>query len=397
MSLRITLLLSLFFVVFGRLSAQPDIHQLIDRLASAQNYRASFSYTVTLPLTDSEVEYQAELSYARNSTDSLGGYSYRIDYKAENDTCPYRNFVDYDHGNYFRFDRSRLREYHYSDNPDTFVPQGNNPGVHRSGLFVELLPAEIARQLQTFGTKTDCLVQFFPDTLVQERTCHAVFIADSLKGEAIRTILYTFDPENGMPLYRETENNPGHLGAQTVVVRYETSEPGNPFPQGYFGEQQLLRDYGEIFFLFREGTYAATDRTGQKNPPFSLKWGESRFSSEQLDGQNALLLFLDDQGEFCNRVRQIADSIALQENITPVLLYVGQKTEESNTRSGAIVLENARKTAGEYGVTGYPTLFLLDPQGVIRLVKIGYSPYLSDEILLSLRKIEDERELQSQY
>ena len=140
MSLRITLLLSLFFVVFGRLSAQPDIHQLIDRLASAQNYRASFSYTVTLPFTDSEVEYQAKLSYARNSTDTLGGYSYRIDYKAENDTCPYRNFVDYDHGNYFRFDRSRLREYHYSDNPDTFVPQGNNPGVHRSGLFVELLP-----------------------------------------------------------------------------------------------------------------------------------------------------------------------------------------------------------------------------------------------------------------
>lgn len=360
--------------------AQTDMDDIIARLDSTPNYRTSFTYRVSLPITDSEIEYRARLDYRRTPTDTLCGYSYLVDYKAVNDTCPYPNFAAYDRGDCFRFDRNRLREYHYDANPEPFAAQGLTPGIHRSGLFAELFPAEIARQLNDFKTKADCRVAFFPDTTVQGTRCQAILVTDSARGEVARTILYTFDRANSLPLYRETENNPGHLGSQTVVVRYEASDTDTRFPPDCFGEERLLRDYGEIFLLFREGTYAAADRVGQAAPRFALPWGERRFSSDQLKGQNSLLLFLDDRGEFCTPVRQMVESLSLQENLTPVILYIGSQPGETPNLAGAIILEHTAKTAGAYGVTGYPTLFLLDPSGTIRLVKIGYTPSLAEEV-----------------
>ena len=148
--------------------AQADMDDLIARLDTTSNYQSSFTYRVTLPITDSEIEYRARLDYRREPADTLCGYSYLIDYKAENDTCHYRNFAAYASGHCFRFDRNRLREYHHDENPEPFVPRGRDLGVHRSGLFAELFPAEMARQLNEFRAKPDCRVLFFPDTTVQE-------------------------------------------------------------------------------------------------------------------------------------------------------------------------------------------------------------------------------------
>ena len=90
----------LFVLLFGILfigllpgSARQFPDKIWHKLASIQNYRTEFTYTVTLPLTDSEINYRAELSYRKNPIDTLCGYSYLIDYKAENDTCPYANFM----------------------------------------------------------------------------------------------------------------------------------------------------------------------------------------------------------------------------------------------------------------------------------------------------------------
>lgn len=378
---RFWVLLSGLSVGLVAAQAHSDMDDIIARLDSIPDYHASFTYRVTLPVTDSEIEYQARLDYRKTPADTLCGYSYLVDYKATNDTCPYPNFAAYDNGHCFRFDRNRLREYHHDANPEPFVRQGNSPGIHRSGLFAELFPAEIARQLRDFCGKADCRVDFSPDTTVQGARCQAILVTDSARGEVARTILYTFDPDTRLPLYRETENNPGHLGSQTVVVRYDTNVTDTPFPPDYFGEKKLLRDYGEVFLLFREGTYAAIDRVGQAAPRFSLPWGGRRFTSDRLKGQNTLLLFLDNRGEFCTPVRQLVETLSLQENLTPVLLYTGQQPGEMPNPAGAIILEHTAKTAGDYGVTGYPTLFLLDSSGTIRLVKIGYTPSLAEELM----------------
>lgn len=377
---RFWVLLSGLSVGLVAAQAHSDMDDIIARLDSTTDYRTTFTYRVTLPITDSEIEYRARLDYRRAPSDTLCGYSYLVDYKATNDTCPYPNFAAYDNGHCFRFDRNRLREYHHDANPEPFARQGNSPGIHRSGLFTELFPAEIARQLRDFCGKADCRVDFFPDTTVQGARCQAILVTDSARGEVARTILYTFDPDTRLPLYRETENNPGHLGSQTVVVRYEASDTDTRFPPDCFGEERLLRDYGEVFLLFREGTYAAIDRVGQAAPRFSLPWGGRRFTSDQLKGQYSLLLFLDDRGEFCTPVRQLVETLSLQENLTPVLLYTGQQPGEMPNPAGAIILEHTGKTATAYGVTGYPTLFLLDPSGTIRLVKIGYTPSLTEEL-----------------
>ncbi|HIY49926.1 MAG TPA: redoxin domain-containing protein [Candidatus Barnesiella excrementavium] len=384
---RLEILLLGIFTGLATLQAQEGLDRITARLDSITNYRATFSYFVTLPITDSDIEYRARLDYRREPADTLCGYSYLIDYKAENDTCPYPNFAAYSRGNCFHFDRNRLREYHYESNPEPFARHGNYPGVHCSGLFAELFPAEIAHQLREYRQRADCRVQFFPDTLVQGARCDAILVTDSVRGEVARTLLYTFAPD-GLPLYRETENNPGHLGSQTVIVRYESSNAHTPFPPDHFDESHLLQDYGEVFRLYREGDFAARDRVGQMAPPFSLPWGERRFASTQLKGQPALLLFLDNWGEFCTPVRRMAEALSLQEGFTPVFLYADQQPASTPNPAGAIVLGEAAKTAGAYGVTGFPTLFLLDPEGIIRYVKVGYTPSLTEEVQQAIRQIQ---------
>lgn len=384
---RLEILLLGIFTGLATLQAQEGLDRITERLDSITNYRATFSYFVTLPITDSDIEYRARLDYRREPADTLCGYSYLIDYKAENDTCPYPNFAAYSRGNGFRFDRNRLREYHYESNPEPFARHGNYPGVHCSGLFAELFPAEIAHQLREYRQRADCRVQFFPDTLVQGARCDAILVTDSVRGEVARTLLYTFAPD-GLPLYRETENNPGHLGSQTVIVRYESSNAHTPFPPDHFDESHLLQDYGEVFRLYREGDFAARDRVGQMAPPFSLPWGERRFASTQLKGQPALLLFLDNRGEFCTPVRRMAEALSLQEGFTPVFLYADQQPASTPNPAGAIVLGEAAKTAGAYGVTGFPTLFLLDPEGIIRYVKVGYTPSLTEEVQQAIGQIQ---------
>ena len=93
----------LFVLLFGILfigllpgSARQSPDKIWHKLDSIQNYRTEFTYTVTLPLTNSEINYRAELSYRKNPIDTLCGYSYLIDYKAENDTWPYAYFMVYD-------------------------------------------------------------------------------------------------------------------------------------------------------------------------------------------------------------------------------------------------------------------------------------------------------------
>lgn len=159
----------LFVLLFGILfigllpgSARQSPDKIWHKLDSIQNYRTEFTYTVTLPLTNSEINYRAELSYRKNPIDTLCGYSYLIDYKAENDTCPYANFMVYDNGDYFRFDRDRLREYHHREDKEPFAHKGNNPGVHRFGTVHRTFPAEISRQLKTFGREKRLSRTIFP-------------------------------------------------------------------------------------------------------------------------------------------------------------------------------------------------------------------------------------------
>lgn len=262
---RLEILLLGIFTGLASLQAQEGVDRIAARLDSITNYRATFSYFVTLPITDSDIEYRARLDYRREPADTLCGYSYLVDYKAENDTCPYRNFAAYASGHCFRFDRNRLREYHCDANPEPFARHGNYPGIHRSGLFAELFPAEIAHQLREYRQRADCRVQFFPDTLVQGTRCDAILVTDSVQGEVARTLLYTF-ASDGLPLYRETENNPGHLGAQTVIVRYESCDTNPDFPPDHFDESHLLQDYGEVFRLYREGDFAPATGWGKWRP-----------------------------------------------------------------------------------------------------------------------------------
>src|SRR5262249_33607217 len=51
----------------------------------------------------------------------------------------------------------------------------------------------------------------------------------------------------------------------------------------------------------------------------------------------------------------------------------------------------AGETPKEYGVQAYPTLLILDGNGVVRDVHIGYSPKLKQELIAKIDKILSEQ------
>ena len=235
---KITCLIGISFYFITVFSETNQVSQIISRLNQIEHYRGEALFRVTLPMTDEEVEYKLSLQYQKNPADTLYGYSYLIDLTSESNPAINGNFIYYDSGNYYNFSNHRLREYHAEEDATPFYNKMNNknelPGIHRSGLFIEEFPMEIASQLQKSLNNPENRIQTYSDTLINNRKCNALYIDEYINGETIRSSVYIFDSESGTPIFKEIENNPGHLGSQTVTVKYLSSDIKTPFPNNFF-------------------------------------------------------------------------------------------------------------------------------------------------------------------
>ena len=386
-----------FITVF---SETNQVSQIISRLNQIEHYRGEALFRVTLPMTDEEVEYRLSLRCQRNPTDTLYGYSYFIDLTSESNPAINGNFIYYDSGNYYNFSNQRLREYHAEEDTAPFHDKMNNqnelPGIHRSGLFIEELPMEIASRLQRCLSNPENRIRTYSDTLINNRKCNALYIDEYINGEIIRSSVYIFDSESGTPIFKEVENNPGHLGSQTVTVKYISSDIKTPFPNNFFSEEHFIEQKGNIIATFRSNYFKANNLTGKTAPNFSLPLlnDEKRFDLSEYEDRPLILAFVDTTSSFCKNTLDCAKYFSDNKNLLWITLLSEKnsddliKYQEQNELPG-IVTCNAQSIAAKYGIANYPTLFVISPERKIISVQIGYDPDLIENLQQILETLKD--------
>lgn len=379
----------ILFICYLTAFAQSElISQVISRLDRINHYKGEALFLVTLPMTDEEVEYRLSLQYQKNPADTLYGYSYLIDLSSETNPSINGNFIYYDSGNYYNFSNQRLREYHAEENPTPFYDKTNKqnelPGIQRSGLFTEELPMEIASRLKKYRDQPENHIRSYSDTLINGLRCNALYIDEYMNGEVIRSAFYVFDSEHGTPIFKEVENNPGHLGSQTVTVKYISSDTKSPFPSNFFSEENLMEQKNDIIAPFRSNYFKAQNLTGKPAPGFSLPLlnSEERFDPSTYKNQFLILAFVDTASSFCKNALACAGPLSQNKNLTWVTLLSEKASDElvqyqQQNKLPGIVACNARNIASRYGIANYPTLFVISPDGEIIFVQIGYDPDLS--------------------
>ncbi len=382
------LFIVLYLLIPVSLAAGSLTDKIINNLYKIKNYRGIADFYVTLPMTDEDVHYRLYMSSRVSENDTLCPYDYFIEVESDTHPTLSGSFMTYFDGNYFNFGNGRLREYHVDENAVPFTSRlsGNHliSGVHRSGLFPGELPQELAFRLETFKSNPTAKITEYPDTIVDGRRVDALAIEEWGSGELMRSLFITFDIDTGLPINKEIENNPGHIGSQTVVTHYFDNQINIDFPSDFFSEERLLREKSEIMQLYRNSNYRAESLKGKESPFFSLPLasGNGRFDLENCKGKSVVLAFVDTEGSFCNDVLAIAKKLK-DTDICWVTLYRESLVDEDlreKLNGPGIVVSNAASVAMRYGVVGYPTVFVVNKVGIVTDIYIGYSPELRDEL-----------------
>lgn len=375
-------------------NGQPLTQKIIDQLALIREYSGEIGFNVTLPMTDNDVTYRAKADYALQPADTLCGYFYYIDVASDSNPDIAGDFISYFDGTFLNFSNKKLREYHADSNPAPFRSRWSGqreiPGVQRSGLFAGELPVEIGRQLSVLINNPQVTIREYADTTTSYGRVNALSIEELYGGEVMRTMYYEFDALTGCPLYKEVENNPGHIGSQTVTTRYDRQVVNEPFPESYFSEERLMRDKGDVFSSYRSSLYRSQNLKGAKAPVFVLsQLGSDKRLGLTDSAEPAIVAFVNLQGSFCNQaaslIQRLSDSEASGD--TRFLLIFPESDASAVSEFVAArkitcpVLYDGTVTALDYGVVGFPAIFVIDADRKVRDVYPGYSNDLEDSLL----------------
>lgn len=391
---RTLLFLCSFCYTFGLYAVQPLIDRISDRIARVSTYKGTIVFEVTQPMTDEEVRYRIGVNYSKQPVDTLCGYYYYLDVKAESNPDIAEDFIAYYGGHYLNFSNNKLREYHADENAEPFktkvLGRRTLKGVHRSGIFADELPVEIGLQLRHYRDNPQVVLRQY-ENRINEGKAVDVIEAEEYDGEEIaRFIRYVFDHEDSMPLYKQVETSPGHLASQTVTTRYLTYVANEPFPEDYFTEERLIREKGRVFAGNRDHIYRLRNMKGKKAPDFVLPlYGRNdSLCLSDLQGQPVILAFLNPSGGFCHETADLLNRMS-RLPVHIVAIFSGHPSEKGRAfiarhDPSFPVLKEKEEVKALYGVTGYPSLFVLDARQVITSVYAGYEPGWEEKLISAL-------------
>ena len=90
------------------------------------------------------------------------------------------------------------------------------------------------------------------------------------------------------------------------------------------------------------------------------------------------------------QIKEVADYFANQ----PVMV-LGMNTDRDPADAEFVIEKmglnypnlKARGIPEKYGVRGYPTLIVIDQQGIVKGFHVGYSPHLRDDVISSVENL----------
>lgn len=374
------------------------VDEVLTALRGVECYQATADYQVLMSLQN-DVNYTISLQSQVAPADTLAPCSYILSWHTDNSTDSVAGFCAYSNGNMFVFRGDRMQEYHYAQNPAIFLKSGTAaaplPGIQMRGQFSNLLPQFIANDIENAVNDHRYTWEFTPDTVVSGQNC-SVFKAEmTVNGNIRREITYAFNRESHMPLFSETENNPGALAEQTILCKYI-------YPQKQpvcrpITEQMLGRIFPHIFELYRESTFTITNLPSQPLPTFTLPTttGERH---EHIRGQGfahpTVLVILDALSEFATpTINETRRAIAsLPQNADIIWAFTNNNTDDIETvirrpRVGEHLLQSAKALARDCGATALPAVIFCDTDGIVQNVMVGFNNNFAADVIQKAVKL----------
>lgn len=372
---------------------------IIDKLRNVECYRAMAEFSVTMPQLNDDVVYRLDLTQRTAKADSLLPCSYLIDWTLTTRDNPIRGFSAYYDGNHYRYSGERLQEYHQKWDPVPFTARTSGPtslkGVQRTAQFANLLPLTIAEELDRIIASESYTVTVHPDTIISGKRCIALEAIMLLNGVTAMEATYAFSPETMMPLSICFENNPGSVSEQTVNVRYTSTTLSDNCDA--INEQWLMQRYTDVFENYRESNFRIENLPGTRLPGFALPTttGE-RYQRRSADGfaVPTIVALLDtSHGYTSSVVASLRSAIdALPYNADLIMAFVDKHVDAieedvPELRPGEHLLMSAKPLVRDCGAASLPAIILVDADGVVRNIVVGYNNNLASDVIQKMALI----------
>ena len=390
--LRVALAAALSLPLGAQAAKNVDIKEITDALRSIDCYRATVSYTVTLPQAEDDVRYSIGLeSMAAEPADTLSPVNYVIDWTFKSPAGQtVSGFSAYYDGNHFRYRGDRLQEYHagWDLTPFASKRQGNHTfhGVQRSVQFANLLPGFIALDLDEMAADTATYTITRLSAPQGRLKLRAVM---TLQGVECMSSVYTFATPSMLPLEISVETNVGSISEQSMEARYVYDEHSSPCQP--ITEVSLAARWPEPFEKFRESNFSVESLKGSAMPGFTLPTADGRrvthVRGEEF-GAPAMIVLLDPSKGFAaetvKAVRQGADKLPYEPEVLWAVTTTNPLTAVELTgqaRSGETIGINARGLMRDCGAASLPVVILCDSSGTVRDVILGFNNDMASVVM----------------
>ncbi len=322
--------------------------------------------------------------------DTLLPIDYLVEWKLPAASGTSEGFTSYFDGNLYRFRDSRLREYHFDDNPDPFV--SGRSAVQRSTQFMEVIPFFLADEINSVITDPT-YTYTWSDNAMNDGAAAAVLRADrEMGGEVVAELTYVFDPATMMPRKIVREMSPGNISEQTITVRY--AEPSDSIMSRTVprSEDEVMALYPDVFERFREKNYRLTSLPGQPVPNIALQsatGGRYTHPRGEKFAVPTVIVFLDETvATTPDAVKAVRSGVASMPFTTDIIwIFLSSRLDDvtgaipDGVQAGETLLTGGRNSLREFGVTETPSIIFANPAGVVSDVIVGYNKDLESGVI----------------
>lgn len=322
--------------------------------------------------------------------DTILPVGYLVEWKLPASSGTSEGFTSYFDGNLYRFRDSRLREYHFDDNPAPFMSGASS--VQRSTQFMDVLPYFLADEINSVVTDPTYTFKW-SENVMTDGAPAAVLRADrEVSGEVVAELTYVFDPTTMMPRKILREMSPGNISEQTILVRY--AEPSDSIMSRTVprNEDEVMELYPDVFERFREKNYRLTSLPGQPVPNIALpsaSGGRYTHPRGEKFPTPTVIVFLDETvASTPDAVKAVRSGISSMPFTTDIIwIFLSPRLDDvtavlpDGIQAGETLLTGGRNSLREFGVTETPSIIFANPAGLVSDVIVGYNKDLESGVI----------------
>lgn len=365
---------------------KAQVGNLITQLAGIKNFCSDVRINVTLPITMQDISYEARVLTQPSYNDTLSPVKYLIEAR---DTTDQISFFSYFDGNYYNFSGDKLREYHWTYDSIPFIEKTNGnqiiAPVHRSGLFVGLIPSFLAKEINVLCKSSENKINFVEDSIISGHHSTFLKVYEYIKGNPSRELEYHFDRNTKVPIYYQIISNPGSMSEQTLSATFNPCDADSI----EISQKFLMNLHKDIFQKYLTSNFTLNNLKNSKLPLFSLPTTTAErytWNGEFLNP--TIIVFLDSEAGLTGQtILDIRKAVEEMPFVTTVIWIFKDKDlhaildQMPETKLDEYTLVNGKSLATDCGVTGFPSIIIADKGGIVKNVIIGYNNNLKDDVI----------------